>query len=383
MTRNSGSPEPIESQDNVEQDARNINDGSSHASFETLVLEQLARIQNQNDTLKLRIQQLEEDQQEFYLDTCKKLERCLRSSSQGTDEVGRMREVFKEIVAIMSGERVRFLDHSDENVTSQDAANMGEPQLPGSNDLQSLHRMQQAAIRSGARRSNHPNQVIKQENTELWQRLNHPDFSPPSAPPVGASRDDEEDENIHDRAANYRLNRLLKTVQDLAREYFEGLQGQPSVVALERRFGPSWRCKGSERSFFAKRMHIIQRIIDIRDNPAKYGLPADMTLKKATRVVENMRLGNNSYHGESTRMTLNQLYMYLAKKMDRPEDYSLQLRNFARPRRVQLFEKRQGEHIEFESANTHQDADEEAMVATSPPSGDSRPENESPVTAPV
>ncbi|SCU92405.1 LAFA_0F10220g1_1 [Lachancea sp. 'fantastica'] len=369
MTQNSGVPDFAESESHADGDACNINDestqsmpGANTAGFETMVLDQLAKIQNQNETLKLRMQQMEEDQQELYLDTCKKLERCLRSSNQGFDEVNRMKEVFKEIVAIMSGERVRFLDHSDENVTTQDAATIANSQSSTS-DLETIHRMQQAATRPEGRGRNHLGQVIKQENGQLWQRLNYPDFTAPNAPVVNlrinenGDADVDEDESFSDRAAHYRLNRLLKTVQDLAREYFEGLQGQPSVVALERRFGPSWRCKSSERSFFAKRMHIIQKIIDVKDNPDRYGLPADMSLKKATRVVENMRLGNNLYQGQSTRMTLNQLYMYLAKKMDRPEDYSLQLRNFARPRRVQLFEKRHGEHQEVEGSHDYQDGE--------------------------
>ncbi|SCV01624.1 LAME_0G17458g1_1 [Lachancea meyersii CBS 8951] len=368
--------EPVASNSNDEPSTSRLLPELNTAAFQNLIFEQLAKIQDQNDTLKQRVQQLEEGQQEFYFDICKKFERGLRSSKQGVEEVSCLKEVFKDIVGIMSGERVRFLDHSDENVTEQEAASTGESQLLASN-YETLHRMQQASVRRDGTASNRPNQVIKQENSESWQRLNHPDFTAPNAPTASSRSNDgnggngdndnndsaNDDASIHDRAANYRLNRLLKTVQDLAREYFEGLHGQPSVVALERRFGPSWRSKGSERSFFAKRMQIIHRIIDVRDHPEKYNLPADMSLKKAIRVIENMRLGNNMFHGVATRMTLNQLYIYLAKKMDRPEDYSLQLGQVARPRRLQLFEQRQLEQPDQapnESSASSQNAAESA-----------------------
>ncbi|SCU94621.1 LADA_0G09780g1_1 [Lachancea dasiensis] len=308
-------------------------DLSSNA-FRTLVLKQLTRIQEQNDALEARIRQLDQDQQDFYVDTCEKLDRGFRRVDKGFEELGSMKEVFKEIVGIMSGERVRFIDHSNENITADEAEGVGESLLLASN-FNPAERVQQAAMRSG-RRTREPS--VKQEVSEPWQSLNYPNFGAPSG--SGNPGAGDEDEQLNDRAVNYRLNRLLKTVTDVAREYFEGLPGQPSVAALERRFGPSWRCQASERSFFAKRMQIINRIIDVKDHPEKYNLPGDITRRKAVRVVENLRLGNNSFHGRATRMTLNQLYIYLAKKMDKPEDYHLHLREFARPRRDLLIAQR-------------------------------------------
>ncbi|SCU90033.1 LANO_0D07338g1_1 [Lachancea nothofagi CBS 11611] len=336
----------------------------SASAFQALMIDQLAKIQEQNEGLKTRIVQLEQDQREFYIDTCKKLERGARSADKSAHELNAMKEVFKEIVGVMSGERVRFLDHSGENVTTQEAANISESLLLSSNH-ESVRRRQEAVMYRDSRALDTLH-VLKQEDTDIWSRLNHPDFAAPSAQTESSDYAGDQNENIQDRAANYKMNRLLKTVTDVAREYFEGLQGQPSVMALERRFGPSWRCRPSERSFFAKRMQIINRIVDIKKHPSKYNLPDGITRKKAIRVVENMRLGNNSFHGQATRMTLNQLYIYLAKKMDTPNDYSLQLLEFARPRRDLLLEKRNEDTQSTQPGSSSNDLEEESRANPGP-----------------
>lgn len=116
---------------------------------------------------------------------------------------------------------------------------------------------------------------------------------------------------------SYKLNRAIQNVTDAAREYFEGLPGQPSVLSLERRYGSTWRRSAKERTLFTKRMTIIKRIIDIKDDPNKYGLSLPenkISRNQAIKVVENIRLGNNTFKGHHCRLSMSQLYEYFSKK---------------------------------------------------------------------
>ncbi|KAL6937124.1 hypothetical protein ACO0OL_001685 [Hanseniaspora opuntiae] len=133
----------------------------------------------------------------------------------------------------------------------------------------------------------------------------------------------------------YKMSRDLTTVSQLADEYFVGLNGLPSVMNLDLHFGALWR--KTDRSFYSKRMIIINRIKDVVDNPRKYKIPESyiddkdgtIPLSLAVKVIENIRLGNNKYGRNELEgnkvMSLNRLYIYLKGKLDIQEDYSITL----------------------------------------------------------
>ena len=57
------------------------------------------------------------------------------------------------------------------------------------------------------------------------------------------------------------MSRTIKTVQGLWREWTEGLPGQPSITALDKRWGNRWRAgRGSELQWYSLRQEIIREV---------------------------------------------------------------------------------------------------------------------------
>jgi hypothetical protein len=62
-------------------------------------------------------------------------------------------------------------------------------------------------------------------------------------------------------APRYRMCRAVKTVEDLWREWTVGLQGQPSITELDRRWGSQWRAnRHSEQQWYSLRLEVIKEI---------------------------------------------------------------------------------------------------------------------------
>ncbi|KAI8886887.1 hypothetical protein K501DRAFT_142007, partial [Backusella circina FSU 941] len=58
----------------------------------------------------------------------------------------------------------------------------------------------------------------------------------------------------------YKLNRMLCSVEDIWREYTEGLSGFPPVEKLEEDYGTRWRKNASESRYFLRRKTIYDEI---------------------------------------------------------------------------------------------------------------------------
>ncbi|AAS52376.1 AEL308Wp [Eremothecium gossypii ATCC 10895] len=299
-----------------------------------LVLDQITKIQERQQRLDERLDKLAREQEEFYLNGYKKMDQGFKDVSKCLQEVRAMKEVFKEIIGVMTGERVRFVDHSNESCDAAEAQGVNQSELLVDNMRRQLQQRQSDWIRDRLALETRPGYGVKNEfegersvEQMLVQRQQElADVSDGRVPP--------------DDFPTYRMNRAIRSVTDLAREYYEGLRGKPSVMSLERRFGSTWRNSSKERTFFHKRMCIINKINDIKDNPVKYQLPQDITRKMAIRVVENMRLGNNCFKGRRCCLTLSQLYVYLSKKMDTSSDYSLELRQVGKTTRELITQER-------------------------------------------
>lgn len=133
----------------------------------------------------------------------------------------------------------------------------------------------------------------------------------------------------------YTLSRKISTVTQLAEEYFEGIDGFPSVMSLDLKFGNMWR--KNDRSFYSKRMVIINKIKDLVEYPFKYDINPEFINKEdgtipltlAIKIVENIRLGNNKTSRNSEKkpleMSLNALYIYFKGKKDCKDDYDILL----------------------------------------------------------
>ncbi|KAF1967145.1 hypothetical protein BU23DRAFT_484555, partial [Bimuria novae-zelandiae CBS 107.79] len=62
----------------------------------------------------------------------------------------------------------------------------------------------------------------------------------------------------------YRMCRAVRTVEDLWREWTVGLQGQPSISELDRRWGSTWRAgRRSELQWYSLRLEVIKEITRI------------------------------------------------------------------------------------------------------------------------
>ncbi|CAI4048307.1 hypothetical protein SKDZ_13G2370 [Saccharomyces kudriavzevii ZP591] len=336
-------------------------------NFNAFLISQLTRMEEQNSNLKEEISLMKKEQELFFLENQKKLEKGFKDINKYVEDVSAMKEVFKEVVGIMTGERIRFIDHTGENVTPQEAARIGNPST-STQTCQSKSRLtnwqeysMHASILAGDPR------VKSEPGLSDFENGHHEDAqSDGSVNGEGVAlnnpntiRNVDDGNNQHDhrtgnengsrnRSANvgtsYRLNRAIQNVTDAAREYFEGLPGQPSVLSLERRYGSTWRRSAKERTLFTKRMTIIKRIVDIKEDPSKYGLSLPdnkINRNQAIKVVENIRLGNNTFKGHHCRLSMSQLYEYFSKKMDKPEDYSLTLKRRGKPRRIFLLEERE------------------------------------------
>jgi hypothetical protein len=64
----------------------------------------------------------------------------------------------------------------------------------------------------------------------------------------------------------YKMNRKTRNLQELVQEWYHGINGGPSVKALEAKYGSKWRTKNdAERVFLGRRKVIIKRIEDLEN----------------------------------------------------------------------------------------------------------------------
>ena len=387
---------------------------ASEQEFRAFIIDQLTKIQEQNEKLNDKVDMLEKEQEQYYLSQTKKMEGGFRDVKKCVSEITQVKKLFKEVVGIMTGERVRFLDHSAENAvetTEPSGAEQDDTQEPSrpeelprrpygyveqnrersiiqnaeririktesNGDLGTLPSIDTSAGRSWDARHNMrgANDTISEDfagNGEILrisrqQVLN--DQRELDAIMEAQRHGERELENALriEQSMNYKMNRAIQSVYDVAKEYYEGFPGKPSLLLLDRRFGSTWRRQRGERTMFAKRKCIINRIEDILRRPAKYNLPEGLRRNQAIKVMENLRLGNNNYKGHVTRLSLSQLYEYLSKKMDSAADYSLHITERGVPRREILMKERERAMINGEEVNASTSGTVGANESSAPP----------------
>ncbi|CCF55493.1 hypothetical protein KAFR_0A00550 [Kazachstania africana CBS 2517] len=333
---------------------------SNEMPFQSFIIDQLTRLQEQNEMLKNKVEAIQREQEEYYISQVKTFDNGFKNVDTCIKDVANLKELFKEMVGIMTGDRVRFLDHTNESVTSAEAERLNKSSvLNTENALVSTPTETEGwmAYRRDDNVLTHNERVRVKLETD--GRLPE---GPPNSYPFPTRRDEDALSYINsivdaqergdrstenalrvEQAMNYKINRAIQSVSDVAREYFEGFHGKPSLLSLERRFGSTWRRAPGDRTLFAKRKCIISKIDQILENPTNFRLPQDLTRNQAIKVIENIRLGNNTFRGYHCRLTLAQLYEYFSKKMDKKEDYSLKLINKGVPRRTILSRQREAE----------------------------------------
>lgn len=375
---------------NTESQIADNSNTLSTQQLQTFMIDQMTKVQEQNDILKQKIETLEKEQESYYIDSAKRLETGFKDINKVITDMSELKKLFKEVVGIMSGERLRFLDHSEENAvepatrvlaTPFTTANSGTPNSAFERRQEARHMYD----RDNSILNNSARITIKQESdgTEgflpsLSRRYNNyrSDYNGRSTSSLNTTiregsnqRYDEvihrtylmEDENNLqaiieaqrngerelenairvDQWRDYKINTAVQNVYEVAKEYWEGFPGKPSLIQLERKFGSSWRRKSGERTLFAKRKCIITKIENVLQDPKKYNLPENLTRNQAIKVIENIRLGNNNFKGNVCLLSLSQLYEYFSKKKDILNDYALTVKKRGIPRRSILQRQRE------------------------------------------
>ncbi|CCD26442.1 Euc1p NDAI_0H02680 [Naumovozyma dairenensis CBS 421] len=365
---------------------------SDTQAFQSFIVDQLTKIQEQNANLQAKMFLMEKEQEQFYLHQVKKLETGFKNVNKCVDDISILKKTFQELVGIMSGERLRFLDHSDENVvtntenTNQEQINKERERarnqeherlwrdmdflrdVRSHDDAISTGRVDRISVKNefdptvgallngtvpnsqvaAAIRNSEPAR-IQQSNDDAVDDTTNQSMENHSVSDETASS---AASTLLQQAMDYKMNRAVQNVIDLAREYYEGFPGKPSILNLERRFGTSWRKGRSERVLFTKRYCIIKKIEMVKKFPERYGLPSNIKRNQAIKVIENIRLGNNNFKGRPCRLSLAQLYQYFSQKHDKIEDYALELKNKALPRRIYLLRDREDQAERDDTTNT-------------------------------
>ncbi|KAG0670775.1 hypothetical protein C6P45_001784 [Maudiozyma exigua] len=368
--------------------------------LQTFMIDQMTKVQEQNDILKQKIETLEKEQESYYIDGAKRLERGFKDINKVMTDMSELKKLFKEVVGIMSGERLRFLDHSDENAIEPTSRVLATPVTAansGASDSIQERRNEARHVyeRDSSIVNNSQRITIKQESLgafgalpslSVLRRLHRNEYGGRGTSPLNSvareGSDNPFEERIHrrylmedetnlnaiieaqrngqrelentirmDQWRDYRINTAVQSVYDVAKEYWEGFPGKPSLVQLERKFGSTWRRSSGQRTLFAKRKCIITKIENILADPKKYDLPEGLTRNQAIKVVENVRLGNNNFKGNICLLSLSQLYEYFSKKKDILSDYALTVKKRGIPRRSILQREREKSLSEITTGN--------------------------------
>jgi hypothetical protein len=85
--------------------------------------------------------------------------------------------------------------------------------------------------------------------------------TPCSAPSRSRSRSRSRSPSLSMKPPRYRMCRTVKTVEALWREWTVGLQGNPSIEVLDRKWGNQWRAgRQSELQWYSLRLEVIKEI---------------------------------------------------------------------------------------------------------------------------
>ena len=94
-------------------------------------------------------------------------------------------------------------------------------------------------------------------------------------------------------APKHRMCRAVRTVHDLWREWTVGLQGQPSITELDRRWGNQWRAgRQSELQWYSLRLEVIKEI---------------RRIAQVQRTSEEAAMWQVSQHQQQLKCSLDQL----------------------------------------------------------------------------
>lgn len=97
--------------------------------------------------------------------------------------------------------------------------------------------------------------------------------------------------------ANASLNFSVQSVEDITKEYYQGLAGQKPLMYIDQKYGSIWRKDPTTAKYYKKRMSIINKIEDLRKNPTKYGLPNSLTRVEAIKILCILQVNSHGFEG--------------------------------------------------------------------------------------
>ncbi|CCH59721.1 hypothetical protein TBLA_0B09060 [Henningerozyma blattae CBS 6284] len=254
------------------------------------ILKLLASIQDQNSNLKVGIEHLQRHCEEEYLHDFIKIKKRHDTLSKWNKSIKNMTYILQEIQSITNEGTnvVPTLRNTARSISLQNV-HIDEFSLFSHNVINhdSSRRDETERLKDIDRTEIILNKRVKLEDEEDFD-INNPNYQ---------------------RDRDFKLAKInisVCTVYEVAKEYYQGFAGRPSLMYMEYKYGPTWRRDPNWTRKFRQRKIIIDKIEDVKKNPTKYGLRPNITREQAIRAVASVE----SYE----RCTLPKLVQYFKEK---------------------------------------------------------------------
>lgn len=222
-------------------------------------------------------------QHEAYLPFAREVEACLRQEEEGPSQLSMLHQAMPVIADCLKAmdarndQRARELQASFDRMVESQRAQSSQLQLLTSGSLTFRLEVPSASVypRPTARpltvRPPAPLSVVESSQyvlarasvvaSPLPSPLLPPIALPPSPPPQQKPESELELELQPEQPPVYRMCRAVKSVRALWREWTEGLGGNPSIAALDSKWGSRWRAgRQNELQWYSLRREVIKEI---------------------------------------------------------------------------------------------------------------------------
>ena len=222
-------------------------------------------------------------QHEAYLPFAREVEACLRQEEEGPSQLSMLHQAMPVIADCLKAmdtendQRARELQASFDRMAESQRALSSQLQLLTSGSLTFRLEVSSASVypRPTARplTVRPPAPLSVEESSQnasaragvvaspLPSPLLPPIASPPPPPPQQRPESEPELELQPEQPPVYRMCRAVKSVRALWREWTEGLRGNPSIAALDSKWGSRWRAgRQSELQWYSLRLEVIKEI---------------------------------------------------------------------------------------------------------------------------
>jgi Centromere DNA-binding protein complex CBF3 subunit, domain 2/Transcriptional activator of glycolytic enzymes len=210
-------------------------------------------------------------QHEAYLPFARKVEACLRQEEEGPSQLSILYQAVPAIADHLKtmDARARELQASFDRMAESQWAQSSQLQLLTSGSLTFRLEVPSASVCSRptahlpTARPPAPLSVAEssQDTSARASAVASPSPAPPQLQLQLQPQQGPEPEQPPEQPPAYRMCRAVKSVRALWREWTEGLRGNPSVAALDSKWGSRWRAgRQNELQWYSLRLEVIKEI---------------------------------------------------------------------------------------------------------------------------